>query len=162
MASGWRLALAFCGCGVGAVGYSFGVRVSREAVDPSGASYRWGSGPERNGPLPPNDMILVPAGDYVIGDDAPNPAPGAPPRRVRLDAFYIDRHEVSNREFAHFVEVTDHVTTAEHQGGAWIYRGGERDWNIFVVQIGDIRSVPAALYQLLGQVHSRMWSALIF
>ncbi len=100
----------------------------RQAVDPSAAFYGWGSDLDRNRSPPPNDMVLVPAGEYVIGDDSPNSAPDAPPRRVGLDAFYIDRHEVTNREFARFVEGTGYVTTAENKDGAWIYRGGERDW----------------------------------
>ena len=49
-------------------------------------------------------------------------------RNWQLDAFYIDRHEVTNREFARFVDTTSYVTTAEHTGSAWIYRGGARDW----------------------------------
>lgn len=127
MASGWRLALAFAAAALVLWGTAL-VLEYREAVDPSGASYGWGSGRERNEPLPPNDMVLVPAGDYVIGDDSPNPAPDAPPSRVQLDAFYIDRHEVTNGEFAPYVEATGYVTTAENKGAAWIYRGGERDW----------------------------------
>jgi formylglycine-generating enzyme required for sulfatase activity len=75
-----------------------------------------------------DDMVLVAGGTYWIGDNSAHPAADAPPRRVRIDAFYIDRHEVTNREFARFVEVTGHRTSAEREGGAWVYRGGERDW----------------------------------
>ncbi|MFB3079384.1 MAG: SUMF1/EgtB/PvdO family nonheme iron enzyme, partial [Lysobacterales bacterium] len=100
----------------------------QEVLDPVGASYEWGDVRDRNVVTPPNDMVLVPTGEYIIGDDSSNPAPDAPPRRIRLDAFYMDRHEVTNREFARFVEATGYVTTAENKGGAWVYRGGERDW----------------------------------
>jgi formylglycine-generating enzyme len=36
---------------------------------------------------------------------------------------------VTNIQFAAFVEATGHVTTAEREGGGWVYRGGERDWS---------------------------------
>ena len=127
MTSRWRIPTAFVAAAVVLVATAL-VLEHRQAVDPSAASYGWGSDLDRNGPPPPNDMVLVPAGEYIIGDDSSNPAPDAPPRRIRLDAFYIDRHEVTNREFARFVEGTGYVTTAENKGGAWIYRGGERDW----------------------------------
>ena len=73
-------------------------------------------------------MVLVPAGEYLVGDDSPNPAKDAPRRRVSLNDFLIDRHEVTNRQFARFVEATGYLTTAEREGGAWLYRAGEKDW----------------------------------
>jgi formylglycine-generating enzyme required for sulfatase activity len=45
-----------------------------------------------------------------------------------VDRFLIDRHEVTNRQFDAFVAATGHVTGAEREGGAWVYRGGEADW----------------------------------
>ena len=49
------------------------------------------------GKVPPG-MVLVPAGEFLWGED--NRAPDeAPQRKVFLDAFYIDKYEVSNRDF---------------------------------------------------------------
>ncbi len=50
-------------------------------------------------------MILIPAGSYYSG---PVPAAGkaARPLAVELPAFYIDRYEVTNRQFKKFVEAT--------------------------------------------------------
>ncbi len=127
MASRWQLVLTFTAAALMLLGTAL-VLEHRQAVDPLAASYGWGGGPHNNRPVVPNDMVLVSAGEYVIGDDSPNPTADAPPRRVRLDAFYIDRHEVTNREFAQFVDAAGYVTTAENKGGTWIYRGGERDW----------------------------------
>ena len=127
MTTGWRLAGLLVAAALVLVGTAL-VLEHRQAVDPFGASYEWDSGRDRRSPRPPNDMVLVPAGEYVIGDDSSTPTSDAPPRRVRLDAFYIDRHEVTNGEFTRFVEATGYGTTAENKGGAWIYRGGERDW----------------------------------
>ena len=39
-----------------------------------------------------------------------------PRHRVLLDAFYIDRFEVTNALFEQFVRATRHQTTAEHEG----------------------------------------------
>ncbi len=74
-------------------------------------------------------MVLVSAGVYTIGDETEEASGDAPPRRVPLVAFHIDRHEVTNRQFAEFVRTTSYVTTAEREGGAWIYRGGDADWS---------------------------------
>lgn len=99
---------------------------SEEKVDSSAASIEWGG--ERAGAAPPVGMVFIEGGEYVIGDDWPDPATDAPPRRVRIESFYIDRHETTNREFERFVAETGHVTSAERAGGAWVYRGGESDW----------------------------------
>jgi len=45
-----------------------------------------------------SDMVEVPAGPFVMGDDADPDA--APRRRVVLDTFFIDRLEVTNAEYA--------------------------------------------------------------
>ena len=37
----------------------------------------------------------------------------APAHRVTVDGFWIDRHAVTNAEFARFVRKTGHVTVAE-------------------------------------------------
>ncbi|MBW3672444.1 MAG: SUMF1/EgtB/PvdO family nonheme iron enzyme, partial [Acidobacteria bacterium] len=73
-------------------------------------------------------MVLVPGGTYRIGDDIPDPASDAPLRDVSLDPFYIDRHEVTNRQYREFVAATGYRTTAERGGGGWVYRSGASDW----------------------------------
>jgi formylglycine-generating enzyme required for sulfatase activity len=74
-------------------------------------------------------MVFVPAGVYTIGDESEEAPADAPRRRVQLAAFRIDRHEVTNRQFAEFVRATSYVTTAEREGAAWIYRAGDPDWS---------------------------------
>ena len=88
-----------------------------QSIDPAAAAIRWGEGAPTN---LSDDMARVPAGTYRIGEDAS--------RRITVSDFLIDRHEVTNRQFAEFVEATAHVTTAEREGGGWVFQGGQSDW----------------------------------
>ncbi len=57
-------------------------------------------------------MVRVPAGDFIMGEDAHYVEEG-PPRRVHVDSFRIDAHELTNAEFAAFVKATGYKTVAE-------------------------------------------------
>ncbi len=48
------------------------------------------------------DMALVPAGEFIMGDPAAGPT-ALPVRRVYLDAYWIDKFEVTNAQFATFL-----------------------------------------------------------
>lgn len=79
-------------------------------------------------PSPPapsavGDMVRIPAGEFSMGyeqgyDDE------RPVHQIRLSAFEIDRHEVTNQEFAAFVDATGYVTRAERDGECWSYTRG--------------------------------------
>ncbi|MEW6304127.1 MAG: SUMF1/EgtB/PvdO family nonheme iron enzyme, partial [Verrucomicrobiota bacterium] len=52
---------------------------------------------------PPPGMVFVPAGEFLMGSDDPEAEPDERPlRKVFVPAFYIDRHEVTNREYKQF------------------------------------------------------------
>ena len=52
----------------------------------------------------PEGMVLVPAGEFTMGTDDPNaPDDQRPARKVNVDAFYIDKHEVTNAQFKEFI-----------------------------------------------------------
>ena len=57
-------------------------------------------------------MRKIDGGTFTMGSDAHYPEEG-PSRRVSVDAFLIDEAPVTNREFAAFVEATNHVTACE-------------------------------------------------
>jgi formylglycine-generating enzyme required for sulfatase activity len=83
------------------------------------------------------EMVLVPAGEFARGS-TPQEVSAArgqckaqglkaetcdgwfggesPRRQVWLDAFYIDRYEVTNAQFERFVTTAEHRTTAEKEG----------------------------------------------
>ncbi|MBN1218981.1 MAG: SUMF1/EgtB/PvdO family nonheme iron enzyme [Anaerolineae bacterium] len=67
--------------------------------------------PAASGPLF-EDMILIPAGPFTMGQDGSKPKNG-PAHEVDLPAYEIDHFEVTNDEFAYFVEQTGYVTYAE-------------------------------------------------
>jgi formylglycine-generating enzyme required for sulfatase activity len=73
-------------------------------------------------PMPPDDMILIPAGEFLMGSteqeitDAWRQNDGGwekedyvsayPQRKIALNDFYVDRKEVSNGDYKIFVEAT--------------------------------------------------------
>ncbi|MEC9373772.1 MAG: formylglycine-generating enzyme family protein, partial [Planctomycetota bacterium] len=62
----------------------------------------------------PPGMVWIPAGEFTMGTNDPNSWPAErPAHRVRVDGFWIDRTEVTNAQFAAFVEATGYVTVAE-------------------------------------------------
>jgi formylglycine-generating enzyme required for sulfatase activity/TolB-like protein len=50
-------------------------------------------------------MVLVPAGESVMGHEASD-GPDGPARQVYLDAFYIDKFEVTTGRYAQFLKTT--------------------------------------------------------
>ena len=60
----------------------------------------------------PEDMAWIPAGTFRMGSDVHYPEE-APAREVAVDGFWIDRFQVTNRQFAGFVDGTGYVTVAE-------------------------------------------------
>jgi formylglycine-generating enzyme required for sulfatase activity len=66
------------------------------------------------------EMVLVPAGEFIMrgeGYDDANPR-----HQVYLDAFYIDKYEVTNAHFQQFVQVTGFRTQAERAGASATWR----------------------------------------
>ncbi len=62
-------------------------------------------------------MVAIPAGIVLLGEDGA----GAPGTATAVAAFRIDRHEVTNRQFAAFVAATGHRTRAEREGGGPVF-----------------------------------------
>jgi sulfatase modifying factor 1 len=58
------------------------------------------------------DMLTIPAGSFSMGSDRFY-AEEAPAHRAEVNAFRLDRHPVTNRQFAAFVEATGYRTVAE-------------------------------------------------
>lgn len=74
-------------------------------------------------PLPPvmDIMVSIPAGPFLMGSDTGR-GDEAPAHEVDLPAFEIDKFEVTNADFARFVEATGYKTDAEKAGVANTWR----------------------------------------
>ena len=60
-------------------------------------------------------MVFIPAGTFTMGSDRHRPEERHT-HIVRVEGFWIDRHEVTNAQFARFVAATGYVTSAERGG----------------------------------------------
>ena len=60
----------------------------------------------------PGGQVWVNEAEFVMGDDTLYREEG-PAHKVSVRGFWIDAHEVSNAQFATFVDETDYVTVAE-------------------------------------------------
>ena len=74
-------------------------------------------------------MLLIPAGDFMMGSGTEGRADEEPVHHVSLDAFYLDKYEVTNKLFQKFVRETGYETTAEEEGrAAAVTSGGQ--WEV--------------------------------
>jgi len=66
----------------------------------------------------PDGMVWIPGGEFVQGavpNDNMAMAHERPSHPVRVDGFFMDKHEVTNAQFAKFVEETGYITVAERE-----------------------------------------------
>ena len=55
---------------------------------------------------PQSEMVLIPGGEFFMGSNTDGDH--APAHEVRLEAFYLDVHEVTNAEYYGFCQATGH------------------------------------------------------
>jgi formylglycine-generating enzyme required for sulfatase activity len=58
-------------------------------------------------------MVWIPGGEFWMGDSNPEFDDARPIHRVRVSGYWMDATDVTNAEFARFVEETGYVTVAE-------------------------------------------------
>ncbi|MEA3459705.1 MAG: formylglycine-generating enzyme family protein, partial [Chloroflexota bacterium] len=64
-------------------------------------------------------MVAIPAGDLIMGSDLEDERPA---HTVFVEAFEIDKFEVTNEQFARFVEEMGYMTDAEKAGDSMAWR----------------------------------------
>ena len=77
-----------------------------------------GAGTSRNpasAPASPENMILIPEGEYVKSRDEN----GNPAEKIHISAFYIDKYEVTNRQYYDFVTATGHKIPNDPRGAKY-------------------------------------------
>lgn len=106
-----------------------GLGVHRSATHPYPPS-----GTDSRGEHASGALVELTGGDFVMGSDAPHAhaADGeSPTRRARVAPFRLGEAAVTNGEFAAFVADAGYVTTAEIEGGSFVFHmfvppGGSR------------------------------------
>jgi len=81
------------------------------------------------------DMVLIPAGEFLMGSSEGEGAfDEHPQHKVYLDAYYIDKYEVTNAQFKEFVDATGYVTDAERKGygEVWNPKEWEPGWQMLI------------------------------
>jgi iron(II)-dependent oxidoreductase len=51
-------------------------------------------------------MVLIPKGEFMMGKNTPSPTDWQPEHIVRVDSFYLDETEVTNRQYFTFCKAT--------------------------------------------------------
>ena len=89
-------------------------------------------------------MVLIPAGDYMMGAENSKMALARefPRHRVQISSFYMDIHEVTNAQFAAFIEATGYVTVAERP----------INWNIIKEQLPPNTPKPSSDFLQAGSM----------
>jgi formylglycine-generating enzyme required for sulfatase activity len=101
----------------------------------------------------PKGMVWVPGGEFHMGSDEPAFRDARPLHRVRVDGFWMDATEVTNEQFAAFVQATGHVTIAERTPRAEDFPGAPAE-NLVA---GSVVFVPPAGPVPLD-THFRWWA----
>lgn len=103
------------------------------------------------GNAPIENMVLIPDGEYQVGTDdiAIETDREGPKRMVKLKKFFLDKYEVSNRDFDHFATVINYKTEAEIFEDSFVFTLFLN--NTFREQLKDFRVVQAPWwYKVVG------------
>ncbi|MGH7388619.1 MAG: SUMF1/EgtB/PvdO family nonheme iron enzyme [Candidatus Rokuibacteriota bacterium] len=69
------------------------------------------------------EMVLIPAGEFWMGDDAEERT--RPRRRIHVDAYYLDKLEVSNAQFGRFISAGGYDRQAAWSEAGWQWRASQ-------------------------------------
>jgi formylglycine-generating enzyme len=75
----------------------------------------------------PEGVVWLPGGEFQMGDSEALFPDAQPVHKVHVNGFWIDRTEVTNAQFARFVEATGYVTVAERPPDAKEFPGVPAD-----------------------------------
>lgn len=104
----------------------------------------------------PEGMVYIPAGKFIMGSDKKDLESEAlrfgskpwylnerPKREVTLDAFYIDKYEVINREYKQFLDASSHKPPAYWEAG--VYPNEQADYPVHSIDWHDAHSYCLSL-----------------
>ena len=99
-----------------------------------GLTVNWDDGQQTftynvNEPRPPEGMVLIPAGTFQMGsEDAEADKDEQPVHTVHLDAFYMDKYEVTNTQFKAFVDANPPWQKDNNIDTWFLTRSYLKDW----------------------------------
>ena len=116
-----------CGCG--------GAALSRGEVPDAGTEKTAPAATESTAAAdgsfaPPPRLLWIEGGDFTMGHDNRSISPDTfkvdgegPSRRVRVSSFWLSETEVSNAQWAAFVDAANHVSDSERFGWSFVFEG---------------------------------------
>ena len=116
---------------------------------------------------PPAGMVWVPGGEFSMGCADPRGIPfgghdpmndARPIHRVRLAGFWMDATEVTNEQFAAFVQATGHITVAERPPRAEDFPGAPPENLVAGSIVFTPPAEPVPLRDPSGMAHLRWWA----
>lgn len=88
----------------------------KSAETTSSSDYKIVSDIVFNGDTSTADMVYIPGGTFMMGGDNEQASKDEYPKHtVTVNGFWMDEHEVTNAQFATFIEATGYITTAEQK-----------------------------------------------
>jgi formylglycine-generating enzyme len=55
-----------------------------------------------------SSMVLIPSGEFTMGKNSPNQTDWQPEHNVHIDAFYMDKYEITNKQYYNFCIQTNY------------------------------------------------------
>jgi hypothetical protein len=112
ISKGAQLALLLCGLlGIGSVLLVSSVTMAISNANASNPDESSGGQGRRKAP---SAMVWISGGTFLMGTNDKESFPNERPAHlVQVQGFWMDEHDVTNAEFAKFIEATRYVTTAE-------------------------------------------------
>ena len=103
------------------------------------------------------EMVLISAGSFKMGSDRAGRENDTPEHKVQVNAFYMDRYEVTNIQYKDFVDATGRRTPVQWQSGT--FPSGKTDHPVVNVTWEDARSYAEWVNKRLPSEAEWEWAA---
>ncbi len=97
--------------------------------------------PKTFSPVAPAGMVFIPAGTFMMGNNASEDPSDTPEHQVTVQAFFLDRLEVTNEDYLQFVKATRHAPPQHWENGT--FAQGEEKFPVVNVSWQDAQDYAA-------------------
>jgi serine/threonine protein kinase len=87
---------------------------------------------------PPAGMVMIPAGEFLMGRDDADDKAETPQHKRTLPAFFIDKNEVTNEQYLEFVKAKNYPPPSQWKDGT--FPAGQGDFPVVNVSWNDARA----------------------